>query len=112
MIVKDESYTVRCTLADWLSSGDRIVESGRVDRVELTDREPLPLQNGCWRWWSNFVAFDQSVSIADIPSRIFDLLGGDYNYYRTSCLFHSKEEAIDALSRALIEYARSQIKPS
>lgn len=130
---------VRCTLAEWYSGvqcscgfglqqtydcrrcggvgrfaaiGPPVVRSHPVTRVVLTDREPsqytgVGIRGDSWYWCT---AYGDTMHLADrIPPAIAAFLVGCFRERDGVYQYHTREAAGNALSAALILWAKSQV---
>jgi uncharacterized protein (TIGR02996 family) len=102
---------VACPCDLWLTHGPALVRSQPVERVTLTDREPMDsgwvwLNADHWfQWWSD------SMDRAGLPQSVFALLPGfvaglaPHNHILS---YPTRALALDAVSAALLRAARGQ----
>lgn len=103
-------YLARCTLADWLKHGKAICAAHPIERVELTDKRTA-FRGGAFCWWAHWEGLQDTSALDDVGSDIWNCLekstklispaiGCGWKGYATEAL------AVDALSKALIKWAR------
>lgn len=111
----NKGETIRCTMQQWLDNGPRWCRE-QIERVEITDRDPLHFDD-CWFWHDadeelNARVADIVRSIADyLPRCIYARLDGFVNSrskITSNRYFDSREEAVAAVSRAMIGWAKTQ----
>jgi uncharacterized protein (TIGR02996 family) len=109
---------VCCPLSSWLACGSAVAQLHPIQRVELTDREPLSIGfneaandplSGRYCWCvEGIMGEGAGIGTDELPMEILKLIDGarlDGNPY---LVYHqSREQAISALSDALILWARS-----
>ena len=102
---------VRCWLPEWLEHGPSIVTAHPMQRVELVDRIPLADSLDGWAWFCQSEGEDVPEP-EFLPHFVFDRLPGEPRSLEgTSSRYKeypSREAAEDALSVALIAWAREQ----
>lgn len=92
-----------------------LVRDGVVERVEVTDREPLADGGqGPWTWWRESQQYGTRIDPrSDLPDALFDallrVLGKDAWWGGDGWTNHdTREAALSALSTALIAWAESE----
>jgi len=93
-------HTVRCTIADWIEYGSKIIATNPVERVEVSDRKPLRSFITSKFYWNYSSGNVERPFI--VPYKIWNLVHANEEEYG----FTSRELAINALSDALIAYAK------
>jgi uncharacterized protein (TIGR02996 family) len=98
------------TLSQWLEHGPGLVRRHPLTRVKLTDRVPhagdIGTERAGWFGW-----FDDASGLdkEDLPHDLWDLLAGFRPCGLTFWKFYgSEKDAVDALSAALIAWAKEQ----
>jgi uncharacterized protein (TIGR02996 family) len=87
------------TLSQWLEHGPGLVRRHPLTRVKLTDRA------GWFGWFDDASGLDKE----DLPHDLWDLLAGFRPCGLTFWKFYgSEKDAVDALSAALIAWAKEQ----
>ncbi len=104
--------SVRCAWGSWQRHGRAVALAHPVERVDLTDMEPLTNAEGSggneWRYWSWCSA---AVMVGDshtVPDNVFALLDGRKCGRNEWCDYDSEEAALTDLSRVLILLARRE----
>lgn len=101
--------TVGCACRCWLTYGPKLVRQHPVERVELTDREPMEVRGSSagTQFWFMRESYVVSGSLAaDYPRSILpDAVCPEHGPGRSS-YFSSMREAIDDLSQACLRWAR------
>lgn len=92
---------IHCTLNRWLWHGRAIVATNPIERVEVSDREPMEDASLFFWNYTNNAYFDSPFII---PREVHRLLKSDLQHRH---IFTSREQAINALSDALIAWALS-----
>jgi hypothetical protein len=108
---------IKCPLDVWLDYGPTWVRSQPLVQVTLTDKEPLK-EDGSNRWrWINWKTTNNATW--ELPRPVFDCLLPDVACVRVidgprMCgrVYNEKSDALDAVSRACLRWARSVIPPS
>lgn len=102
---------VRCPLQAWFDHGAAVAGAHPVERVELTDKQPTTVLHldgtpgKLQRWWVDDGTVEMDVDV--LPEGIWELLHGNARGIIGACKeYESEEEAKDALSAALILWAR------
>lgn len=96
-----------CSINVWLAYGPQIVTTVPIRRVEITDREPLAIQDRMYTWYR--MVIDGEIVLPHwLPNRLFDplhyvmILPGE----TCSMAFDSRQSAMDYLSRVCVAWAR------
>jgi uncharacterized protein (TIGR02996 family) len=97
---------VHCPLAEWIAHGPALAAAHPLQEVRLSDREPAArpwpnMATTVWRWYGG-LAGGPSVP-SDLPDALFDPTHDG----RSHLYFDTKQEALDALSRGCIAWARA-----
>ncbi len=104
---------VRAPLAELLQHLPAILKHHPVVRVEATDRNPATDDKGRghgWYRWKHYHQLPDSREEDDLPAELFDLLQGGSRTERVGVVYRwyeSVEDAHDALSEAILSYARA-----
>lgn len=98
-------WDVQCGLADWLARGRAVCAAHPVERVGLTDRQANHF-HAVWQWEKQVSSDEEIHPIAahDLPPEIFNLLPASEGGRAWAAT--SEQLALDALSAALIAWAR------
>jgi uncharacterized protein (TIGR02996 family) len=103
--------TIRLPLAAWLAHGEALVRAHPLERVEVSDREPVALSGQRFAWLSDDVPGAGQQSKLP-PSLWAHMPQGDVAGLRDGgrCrVWDSKEKALDALSTACLTWARRPV---
>jgi uncharacterized protein (TIGR02996 family) len=96
---------VTCPMHHWLDHGARLCELHPVEKVVPCDRFPREDSRDLFGWWNESIS-QHDDEYDEIPEEVWRLLDGDKEFHKGWVFFDSRQKAIDALSAALIEYAR------
>ena len=102
---------ITCTMSDFLSHGPAIVASQPIERVDISDKRPLPLEeasgpdrNDVYWWQAGMFPEDESNLPIEISSAMHDMTGIGFSYQS----FPTESAAREALSKACLQWARSK----
>lgn len=99
---------VECPLRAWLEHGPALARRQPVERVVVTDANPVDhLRPGEWWWWlTNGPA--ESHTGCDIPSYLWACLRKPPVRHYWGRRYNSEREAVDDLSAACLEWAKER----
>lgn len=98
----------KCTCQEWLDCGPALVRRHPIERVVLTDKQPVTHTPGLWRWAHDEPNFRHTGHSSLLPGELFDLLDGQPPGHWH---FGSVSAAIAALEKAALLWAR-QTEPA
>jgi uncharacterized protein (TIGR02996 family) len=95
---------VVCSFADWMRHGPAIATAHPIERVDLTDKGAMRVEQNCYRWGR--AGRHRAASHELAPVALWQMVTYDAQMKSTGRAFGSLEEASAALSAALIQVAR------
>lgn len=98
------SASALCTV--WIKKGPQIIaEHPLISRVDLRDKEPWPGLSTMWSWFGFGI---DPVRRWYLPDHIFKRLRKTEKYTLAAKIYETRGEALDALSDACIDYAKTK----
>jgi len=93
---------IRCTCADWLQHGPRLVQAQPLERVTLSDKRPQRVGQSVWTW-------SIGIGTDELPASLYPRILGETELL--PCYYRSEASALDALSAVCLAWAKAYTPP-